>query len=86
MLAGFMDEFPNSGPCLQSKVTGRLGGEMYERDIRHLVEPDPDGAIAAIDVDWGEWVAARDEAGALYGHRGIRPGAVILLCERTEGT
>lgn len=53
-LAGFMDDFPNLGPRLPSNETARLGGEMYERDIRHLVEPDPDGAIAAIDVDWGE--------------------------------
>ena len=86
VLAGFMDEFPNSGPRLPSKETARLGGEMYERDTRHLVDPDPDGEIAAIDVDWGEWAAARDEAGALYGLRESRPGAVNILHERIEGT
>ena len=86
VLAGFMDEFPNSGPRFPSKETARLGGAMCERDIRHLVEPDPDGEVVAIDVDWGEWAAARDEAGALYGRRESRPGAVNILHKRIEGT
>ena len=35
--------------------TVRLGKEIYDRDIRHLVEPDHVGEIVAIDVDSGLW-------------------------------
>ena len=34
---------------------GRLGDEIYERDIRRLVEADHDGELLAIDVDSGNW-------------------------------
>ena len=31
--------------------TVRLGKEIYERDIRHLVEADHHGQVVAIDID-----------------------------------
>ena len=34
---------------------GRLGDEIYERDIRRQVEADHDGELLAIDVDSGNW-------------------------------
>ena len=38
-----------------SAETVRLGREIYERDIRHLVEPDHIGKTVSIDVDTGTW-------------------------------
>ena len=34
---------------------GRLGDEIYERDIRSQVEADHHGEYIAIDVDSGRW-------------------------------
>ena len=62
--------------------TARLGKEMYERDIRGLVEADHHGEIVAIDVDSGEWALAGDETDAVDRLRAMRPGAVNVLCER----
>ena len=38
--------------------TGRLGDEIYERDIRSKVEANHHGKIVAIDVDSGGWAIA----------------------------
>lgn len=62
--------------------TARLGKEMYERDIRGLVEANHHGEIVAIDVDSGEWALAHDEIDAVARLRAMRPGAVNVLCER----
>ncbi len=38
--------------------TGRLGDEIYDRDIRSKVEADHHGKYVAIDVDSGGWAVA----------------------------
>ena len=40
--------------------TGRLGDEIYERDIRSKVEADHHGEFVAIDVDSGGWAVSDD--------------------------
>ena len=40
--------------------TGRLGDEIYDRDIRSKVEADHHGKIVAIDVDSGGWAISDD--------------------------
>lgn len=62
--------------------TARLGKELYDRDIRELVEADHHGEIVAIDVDSGEWALANDEIDAVGRLRAMCPGAVNVLCER----
>lgn len=60
----------------------RLGGEIYQRDIRREVEADHHGEVVAIDVDSQCWtigdtvIAARDRL------RAQRPDAVNVLFER----
>ena len=44
-----------------AEETGRLGDEIYERDIRPQVEETHHGKIVAIDVDSGEY--AIDDTG-----------------------
>ena len=82
VLAEFMDDLPVPGPRYPPEVTGRMGREIYERDILHLVEPDHDDEIVAIDVDSGEWAVSNDEmeAGSLL-HEKV-PEAVNVLCMR----
>ena len=82
VLAEFLDELPVPGSRYPPEVTRRMGKEIYERDILHLVEPDHDGDIVTIDVDSGRWAMAPDEmeAGCLL--REMEPGAVNIWCER----
>ena len=62
--------------------TDRLGTEIYERDIRHLVEADHSGKIVAIDVDTGTWAMSDDDLDAWDELRKKRPQAVNVLLER----
>ena len=54
---------------------GRLGDEIYERDIRSQVEADHDGEIVSIDVDTGKWAIGDDLLEAVDRLRTQRPGA-----------
>ncbi|MCY3956824.1 MAG: hypothetical protein OXG65_00845 [Chloroflexi bacterium] len=46
---------PSAPPDRPKEETARLGNEIYERDIRHQVEPDHHGEVVAIDVETGNW-------------------------------
>ncbi len=69
-------------PRRPREETARLGKEMYERDIRPLLESDHHGEIVAIDVDSGRWAVADGEVAAVNRLRELRPNAVNVLCER----
>ncbi len=71
-----------AAPRRPREETARLGKEMYERDIRGLVESDHHGEIVAIDVDSGNWVVADGEVASVDQLREMRPGVVNVLCER----
>lgn len=62
--------------------TGRLGKELYERDILPQVEAEHFGEYVAIDVDSGNWVVADREIPAAERLRAMCPGAVNVLMER----
>ena len=47
-------------PTRSQDEIARLGDEIYERDIRQLVQTDHDGDIVAIDVDSGGWAISGD--------------------------
>ena len=69
-------------PRREASETGRLGREIYERDIRHRVEPEHVGKTCAIDVDSGFWAlgeSAREAAGLL---RERRPEVIHVWLER----
>ena len=47
-------------PRRPSEETARLGDDIYERDIRLLVETDHHGEVVAIDVSSGSWAIGDD--------------------------
>ena len=59
--------------------TTRLGEEIYERDIRQQVEPDPVGEFAAIDVDSGDYALASTTRAAADILREKRPDAHVRM-------
>ena len=55
--------------------TAQLGDEIYERDIRKLVEANHHGEFISIDVDSGGWAVSDDLLTAAKRVRGFRhPG------------
>ena len=56
--------------------TARLGDEIYERNIRPLVEADHHGEVVAIDVDSGSWAIGDNVIAATDRLRTQRPDAV----------
>ena len=58
---------------------GRLGDEMYERDIRPKVEAAYFGKVIAIDVDSGDYSVADTARSAARGLRDRRPDASVWL-------
>ena len=52
-------------PSLMSREeTARLGKEIYERDICHLVEADYHGQVVAIDVGNGSYAVGKNAIAA----------------------
>ena len=62
--------------------TGRLGDEIYERDIRSQVEAEHDGEYVAIDVDSGSWAVSDDLLVAAKRLRAMCPDAVDVWTVR----
>ncbi len=59
--------------------TARLGKEIYQRDIRPLVEADHHGKVIAIDVDSGDYAVADTASAAAKRLRAERPDAGVWL-------
>lgn len=63
----------------------RLGDEIdeiYERDIRHLVEADHVEEVVAIDVESGSWAMGKNVIVATERLRMERPAAIDVWCLR----
>ncbi len=50
----------NRSPSRPTEEIARLGDEIYEENIRHLVEKDHVGEICVIDVETGEWALGEE--------------------------
>ncbi len=59
--------------------TARIGKEIYERDIRHLVEADHHGKVVAIDVGSGTYALGKNAIAASEGLRNQHPDAQVWL-------
>ena len=59
--------------------TARLGKEIYERDIRQLVEADHRGEVIAIDVGSGSYALGDNAIAASEGLRDQHPDAQVWL-------
>ncbi len=69
-------------PRREARETGRLGREIYKRDIRHKVEPEHIGEFVAIDVDSGCWALGESIEEARDRLDSVRPEAVDVLLEK----
>ena len=69
-------------PTMAKEETGRLGKDIYQRDIRPQVEADHFRKVVAIDVDTGIWAMGHDLVEAVDGLREQSPDAVNVWCER----
>ena len=67
---------------MSPQKAGRLGTEIYKRDILHKVKDDHFGEYVAIDVLTGEWEIADDEMDAVDRLRERCPDAVDVFCKR----
>ena len=77
-----MGVFTMNTPTRPKAEIARLGQEIYERDIRPLVEVGHHGEVVAIDVDTGNWAIGDNVIAATGRLRNKRPGAVNVLSER----
>ena len=59
--------------------TAHLGKEIYERDIRHLVETDHQGEVVAIDIDSGSYALGKNAIVASDDLRDQHPDAQVWL-------
>lgn len=57
----------------------RRGNEIYERDIRPLVEADNQGKIVVIDIETGVWEMDADEMAASERLEARYPDAQIWM-------
>ena len=73
---------PTVPPARPKDETARLGKEIYERDIRPVVEADHDGDVVAIDVESGNWAIGHEAPEAVGRLRNQCPEAHDILCLR----
>lgn len=52
-------------PDMEAAEVGRLGDEIYERDIRAVVEPEHTGKFLALDIATGDYEIDTDEVAAI---------------------
>ena len=67
---------------LTADEAGRLGDEIYERDVRPEIEEADHGRMVAIDVDSGMSAVADSELDAAHRLRLRRPGATNVWLMR----
>ena len=69
-------------PSRPKEETARLGGEIYERDIRSQVEADHRGEVVAIDVESGTWAIGDNVIAATDRLWSQHPAAHDIWCLR----
>lgn len=69
----------NSRPCRSPEEIARRGDEIYERDLRPLLEPDHFGRIVAIDIQTGDHAVADTALEASRDLRRRQPDAEVWL-------
>ena len=69
-------------PRRSAEEVGRIGKEIYERDIFPQVKADHFGEYVAVDAETGEWAIADTTLVAVERLKAKRPEAIDILCER----
>ena len=71
-----------TAPTRPIEEIARLGDDIYERDIRQLVEAVHAGEVVAIDVESGSWAMGKNVIVATDRLRTERPAAIDVWCLR----
>lgn len=69
-----MDDRPHN-----TEETVRLGREIYEREIRELLEPSHEGEFVVVDVRTGAWEVDEDDVAASDRALSKNPDAVLYF-------
>jgi hypothetical protein len=57
----------------------RLGGEIYDRQVRPALRPDDDGKFVALDVETSDYEIDKDDYTAVARLRARKPAADVWL-------
>ena len=55
----------------------RLGGDIFDRQVRSALRPEDDGKFIAIDVDTGDYEMDQDDYAAVARLRSRKPAADV---------
>ncbi len=66
-------------PKLESAEVARRGDEIYDRDIRAIVEPEHDGKFLVLDVVSGDYEIDDDDSEANRRSKAKHPAGVRYL-------
>ena len=64
-------------PRYSKEEVVRRGKELYERQLRRLVEPGNEGKVLVIDIETGEYEVSDDELEPARRLLNRRPGATL---------
>jgi hypothetical protein len=64
-------------PGLTTEEVARRGQELYERNIRHKVEPEQIGRFLVVDIESGDYEVADDDLSASDRMLARRPDAKL---------
>lgn len=67
------------GPSLEADEVARRGDEIYDRDIRAIVEPEHDGKFLVLDIESGDYEIDDDEFEANRRSKEAHPDGVRYL-------
>ena len=71
-----------TAPTRPKEEIVRLGKEIYEQNIRPIVEADHHGEVVSIDVDSGSWAMGENVLEAVDRLRAEHRNAINILSER----
>jgi hypothetical protein len=70
---------PDTKPQHTLEELARLGAEVFDRQVRPILQPEDDGKFVAIDVDTGDHEINEDDYAAVTRLRTRRPAAEVWL-------
>lgn len=71
-----------TAPTRPTEEIGRLGEDIYERDIRQQLESGHLGEVVAIDVETGNWTIDAESLNAVEHLQMKHPDAIDVFCTR----
>jgi hypothetical protein len=70
---------PATGSNRSPEEVGRLGTELFDRQVRPALRPEDDGKFVALDIGSGDYELDEDDYAAVTRLRRRRPAAEVWL-------